>query len=121
MVVKSIVLNKAKQDALDSMESSISHMAVGSDGTTPTESDTALGAETFRETLFSEESSSFIYQAEIFLDSSENNGNTVRETGSFDASSGGTMYTRNLTNDIVKDSSVELFVTLTITFDAQNI
>lgn len=99
----------------------LTHIAVGDDDTTPTVLDTALGNETFREALFDTVvTTSNSISINIFLDTSENNSNDIKETGVFDAASSGNMYSRSLTNVISKDSSKEVFIELQYNFSTEN-
>ena len=87
----------------------ITHIAVGDDDTTPTESDTTLGNETYRDAIFTSNVGANFLTWDVRLDSTENNGNTIKEIGSFDAASVGNMYTRNLTTVFDKTSAKEAY------------
>ena len=101
-------------------ENIVTHIAVGSDNTTPDESDTSLGSETYREALYNSNVSSNIALFDARLDVTENNGNTINEVSTQDASSGGNMQTRNLTTSFTKTSSNEVFYRIKVTYTAQD-
>ena len=94
-------------------------MAVGDDNTTPTVSDTTLGNETYREAIFKSSSGGSFVAWDLKLDTTENNGSTIKEVGTFTASSGGTMYTRNLSSSFDKDSTNEAYYQSRITINTQ--
>jgi len=110
MVVTNIAITAIKTSVITDFTTNISHTAVGDDATTPTESDTTLTNETYIDALFSESSLSDRYIANMFLDITENNSNTILEYGLFTSASGGDMYIHSLTNSITKTSDVEAFI-----------
>jgi len=99
-----------------SLNSTITHIAVGSGTTTPVIGDTTLSSEDYREVKFSSLATSTKYQVSVRLDVTENNGNTINEWGAFNAGSGGTMYFRNLTTAFAKTSSNEAYYRMALTF-----
>jgi len=120
MVVSQYSLNQIRNEIKTGFTNTYSHGAVGNGTTPPTTTDTTLSSEDYREAFFDESSNTTEYIASIFLDSTENNGNTIAETGVFDASSGGNMLLRSLTNSINKDSDTEVFVEYKITINVVN-
>lgn len=120
MVVTQTSLNSIRTQVLNSIQTEISHIAIGSDNTAPDVTDTALGSEITRESLVDEDILIDTYSTYIFLDTTEANGNTIREMGAFNQASGGTMFNRALTNEIAKDSTKEVTVQLDITVATVN-
>jgi len=114
-------MNLARTNFINNLESNITHIAVGDDDTTPTESDTTLGNETFIDALFDViVSTSTTLSMTMFMDTVDNNGNDIKETGVFDASSGGNLYNHSLTNIISKDSTIEVFIETQFKFSVEN-
>ena len=120
MTATNLTLTNAQNSAATNLNSNITHIAVGNDNTTPTTGDTTLGSEDYREAQFSSNLSNNIVTNDLRLDVTENNGNTINEAGTFDASSGGNMYTRNLTTSFAKTSSKEAFYRIKTTFTASD-
>jgi hypothetical protein len=110
MVVPQAITGSIRTSILNDFKSAITHGAVGSGTTTPTENDTTLETETYREVLFDKSTTTNSIVTEFFLDTADNNGNVINEYGLFDAASGGNMYIRSITNMINKTSSFEVFV-----------
>ena len=110
MVNTTSFLNLIKAGAKDEIISQASHVAVGTDETTPTVGDTSLGAEVTRKARqeYTEGTSNVVIS--LWLNSLESNGNDLKETGCFTAISGGTLLTRETFTSISKTSSVELWI-----------
>ena len=98
------------QDLKDKVIAECTYVAVGSDNSTPQPSDTTLGNEFIRKARqeYTELNASVIVSG--YLDSTEGNGNTATESGTFDASSGGNMKTKFLVEPLVKTDSKELWI-----------
>lgn len=79
-------------DILDQSQSpsteEISHFAVGTDGTQPTTADGGLLAEVYRTQIDTQDDQGKDLVVSGFLDSTEANGNTLRETGLFTGAAG---------------------------------
>lgn len=110
MVVNDTILSSIRTNALDAFNS-VSHIAFGTGTTTPTTGDTALQTEVIRKAVNSTTrdngAGTILYDAVLGL--SEGNGNTISETGTFNASSGGTMSTRDLlAPTVAKTTDIEL-------------
>lgn len=110
------IVNQVKTD----ISTTYTHIATGDDNTAPDVSDTALGNETFRDAFLQSGTTLTTFFAEIFLDTTENNGNNIEETGMFDAGAAGNMFNRSLTNVITKSANVEAFVKHIINIQAIN-
>lgn len=110
MVVTQISLDAILSQVITGIDTTYTHIAVGDDNTTPVVGDTALGNETFRDVFLQDGTTLTTFFAEIFLDTTENNGNDIKETGIFDAGAGGNMFNRSLTNVITKTVNVEAFI-----------
>lgn len=88
-------------------------MAVGTGSTTPVASDTALTTEVFDDVIDEVDTSSADRRSfTLQIGSGEANGSTIVEMG---AKNGTTLRLHDLLNSITKDSSIQLFVTATIT------
>ena len=121
-VITALYQTTSINDSVTELASNITHIAVGDDNTAPTTSDTALGNETYREALFDPITTTPVsVSATMFMDVTENNGNDIKETGTFNAGAGGTMYNRALTNVIAKDATNEVFIEINFLFSSVNI
>lgn len=109
-------LNHIADQMSDQGEAQMSHCAVGIDDTAPEAGQTELGEETYRETLDSvvQSTNSVDYTTEF--GPGEGTGN-LRETGIFNASSGGVMLAR-YTFTYNKGAGDTLVVAWKITFTA---
>lgn len=90
--------------------SNATHMAVGDDNTAPTVGDTTLGNELTRKARqeYTEGTSDVIIS--LFLNSTESNGNSLKEVGMFDAGAAGNLLERNTFTTISKTSSIEVWI-----------
>jgi hypothetical protein len=120
MVVTQIKLQDIQNNAATFYSADITHVAIGSGGTSPLESDTTLATETFRKLADNVSTIQNESRTRVRFDVTENNGNTVREIGAFDASSGGSMSLRNLTTVKAKTATKEFFYLLRNIFTASN-
>lgn len=121
MVVTNVIMNSVKASSLTELETNFTHIAVGSGTTTPTVSDTALVSEDLREPILgSAIKTTNDLTVEMFIDLTENNGNTIAEAGVFNAASGPTMYARNLVLSIAKNNLTEVFIVFITTVKVQN-
>ena len=113
MVLTNSLLTAARNDTVAFLGADMTHMAIGTGTTAPTSADTALTTEVFDDVIDEIDTSqvdrrSFTLQ----VGSGEANGNTIAEIG---AKNGTTLRVHDLINSIAKDSSLQLFVTVTIT------
>lgn len=102
MVVTNYILGQALTTAISGLDTAITHLGVGTDTTTPVEANTTLGAEVDRNAEYSSVISSGQLKSQLRLDTTDANGYTLAEIGTFNASSSGTMYTRNLVTPFAK-------------------
>ena len=110
------LLSQVTSDIKDDIETRFTHGAVGNDNTTPTAADTELGNEQFRSAVDdADKSVSDAITLSLRILSTENNGNTIRETGWFNAAATGTMWTRNTPTAINKTSDIQVFLDTKIT------
>ena len=121
MVITTPLLNAVLAGAVTSINTDATHIAVSTDNTTPTVSDTSLGGTELREAVFESNTTANSVSKSIFLDVTEFNGNTILKTGMYDAPSGGNLLSSSLTNTIPKDSNKEVFVEVTTTVNVVNI
>lgn len=103
-------LNTIKEGVLDTVVAETTHLAVGTDNTTPTVGDTTLGNEVLRKARqeFTRGTSDVIIS--LFLNSLEANGNSLKEVGMFDAASAGNLQERSIFTTITKTSSIEVWI-----------
>lgn len=93
--------------------------AIGTGSTTASAADTALVTEVWRDAFTSKTTSTASISIKYFLTSTTANGNTIREAGLFNASTGGEMYARVvLTDAIAKTASIAVLFSWTLTWSA---
>lgn len=105
-------------DIDQSTNENASHLAIGTDDTTPTVNDSALGNEVHRNAVTSTTDGGSSLQITTLFDTGEANGNTLVEVALFTASSGGTMLNRAIISDVEKTDQKTLTVDVTLTFSA---
>ncbi len=116
MVLTSLLISQAVSDIKDDLELLFTHGSVGNGQTVPVASDTALEAEDFRDAIDDfDKSISDKVIASLRILTTENNGNSVSETGWFDAAAAGNMWTRNTLTAINKTSDIQIFLDTSIT------
>jgi hypothetical protein len=94
------------------------HIAVGTNGATPTAADTTLGNEVFRNTITLRIPADKRLKFQLFLDTGDANGNTLREAGIFNAGTTGDMLSHVLIEpEIPKDATVTATLTWNYTFE----
>ena len=97
----------------------LSHTAVGTGSTAPASGDTALQAEVFRDIFTQVTVSAASMVIRYYLGPNDANGNTLREAGLFNASSGGVLYARRLfASAITKTIDLAVTIEWTLTFAA---
>ena len=106
-----VLLNREKDVVKADIASGITYGAFGTDDTTPTSADTALGDEIFRGTIDEVDSSgtSTVIISSRLL-STDANGNAIAEYGTFDAATGGSMFNRGTITTINKTSDIQIFI-----------
>lgn len=116
MVLTNSLFTQAISDIKNDLEALFTYGAVGDDSTTPASSDTALGNETFRDSIDSfDKGVSSAITASLRILTTENNSNNIKEFGWFNAAAAGTMWTRNTMTTIAKTSDIQIFLDTTIT------
>lgn len=93
----------------------VTEIAVGTDGTAPTNSDTTLTAEVFRSPITRRIPTDKKITLQLFIPTTSANGNTLREAGIFNAATAGDMLSRVTYADIVKTSAITVTLTWEIT------
>lgn len=83
----------------------LTHFGVGTSSTAPAAGDTALGAQVHRDVITQYIPGLKKMTVRYYLSTASANGYTLRECGTFNAASGGTMYARAAHADIVKTSA----------------
>lgn len=110
MVLTIDLLTQIRSDVKDDLDAIFTHGAVGTDDTTEASSDTSLGSEVFRDSIDDfDTSASDKIVASLRILTTEANGNDLKEGGWFNASSGGTMWTRNTLNTITKTTDIQVY------------
>lgn len=98
----------------------VTHMAVGSDSTAPSLSDSTLYAEFYRDALTStSRDGSGGCNFTLYIGTNSANGNTIREAGLFTADAGGTMFARvnfSSSEEVAKDSTISVEISWDVTF-----
>lgn len=93
----------------------LTHIALGTDATTPAANDTALGTEVYRAVITSTTKNSEELVVRLYVGTGAANGNTLTEAGLFNDPSAGTMLARALlSTSIVKTSSIAATFTWTL-------
>lgn len=94
-----------------------SHIAIGTGTTAVAVTDTAMETEVDRNALTATTDSSGVVTFQCFFSKSEANGSTISEVGLFDAASSGTLICHAILGaTVVKDNTISITVTWTITF-----
>lgn len=111
MVLTTSTLNGIRQSSKDEIVATFLYFAVG-DGDTPASvGDTVLGNETFRQARESFDADTFPAEVGVTgeVGYTQNNSETIREFGWFDASSGGNLKQRAvLNNEIIKTNDIKV-------------
>jgi len=94
-LVTNVGLRKLLNYLLDVVTPGLQYIAVGSDSTTPSSGDTALGSEIDRKSVMDRKLVNTAVRFSTWFGSAEANG-TWREIGLFDKSVGGTLFCRSL-------------------------
>ena len=103
-------LDTLKTAVKTSITTNGTHMAVGTDNTTPTVGDTALGAEVTRKAIQESTVGTSDVILSLFLNSAESNGNSLVEVGLLDAVATGNLLVRDIFTTITKNSSIEVWI-----------
>lgn len=109
----------AELDPTDSVDRSASHVAVGDDGSAKSLSDSTLGNELGRLSIAESEQNGTELRVRGFIDSSQFNGETIREIAAAGAENGGRIFALEAlssADEINKDDTTT--VTIDITIDA---
>lgn len=120
MVLTTDTLNEAKSAVISVLNSQQTHIAISTDTSTPSESDSSLGGTELIEAVYSESNSSSSITKSMFIDATEFNGNTISKAGLYDAISGGNLLSSSLTNSINKTSSMEVYLEFVTNIDVVN-
>lgn len=94
----------------------VTHLAVGTDNTTPTADDVSLGNEVYRVENTDRDNRGRDLWTSTFLDTSEANGNTLREIGLVTESSNGIFVNRSLISEVVKNNRKTVTIDVTLKF-----
>jgi len=118
MVITNSFLTNTRTDVVNFIDSKFLYGAVGSASATHVASGTALGFEFFRDSI--DDSSSAtpgVITTSLRIESTEANGNNIREFGLFETSAGssGTAWILSNLTTITKTSDIQLFIDNTTT------
>ena len=94
----------------------VTHLAVGTDGSDATVDDSGLGNEVYRVDHRGRENRGRDLWTTTFLDTTEANGNTLREVGLVTDSSGGIFVNRALISEVVKNNRKTVTIDVTLKF-----
>jgi len=123
MTLTTTTIDEIKDAVLDRMESKFAYIAVGTDDTTPSSSDTALGNEVLRKSRqeYLRDDTNGKITVSMWILSTEANGNDLKEVGVFDTSSGGNLYSRNVFNTLTKNNNIEVWIDVEFTTTVQEV
>ena len=112
MVVTNTLKSAIKTNSLDYIENNANYVAVGDDGTTEQPTDTTLGNEILRKLRqdVTRDDANGKITVSMYIGTQEANNNTLREVGTFDASTGGNMFNRATFTDLNKTSQIEVWI-----------
>lgn len=96
----------------------LSHFAIGTGTTAPTQNDTTLQTEIFRDAVTKRVPTDGKLQVKYFLASTAGNGNSLSEAGLLNAASGGTLFARVTYTPIAKTSSIAIVYTWDVNINA---
>lgn len=103
------IFDDVQEDVLAFLAANVGNANVGTDNTTPTSSDSALGAQVFEDSIDDTDTTqSDRVTFSLQIGSGEANGNTLAEAGLEDIT--GALWLRELLNSIAKTSDIQLFI-----------
>ena len=110
MVNTTAFLNTVKSGVRATVLAEGTYLAVGTDNTTPTITDTTLGSEEERNARqeYTEGTSDIVLS--VFINSTEANSTSLKEVGVFDAAAAGNMAAHEIFTAISKTSSIEIWI-----------
>jgi hypothetical protein len=120
MVITNELLHDIRDETQDRINTTFTYGAVGDDNTAPTAGDTELASEVFRKARATSDTSvpgKIIVSLE--LTSAEANGNDLKEFGWLNASTLGTLWTRNILTSVTKTSDITLYLDTSITIKVE--
>lgn len=117
MVVTDELLDIATQQLIDYINNNVSHLALGTDNTTADTSDTVLGTEIIRKARqeYTEGTDNIIVS--LWVAATEGNSNDFKEVGTFNDSSGGTMFSRDTFTSFSKTNTKEFWADIKFQFN----
>ena len=123
MVATKYLLDTLTNYVMNFIQTNLTHIAVGTDNTPPTTSDTALGNEVLRKAAqeISVDSINNTVTASMWIASTEANGTTLQEVGTFDSDTDGNMLSRNTFNAIPKDDTMEVWIDIEFTVSVNEV
>lgn len=99
-------VNQGRNKIRDLLKTDIAEMAVGTDDTNPSQTDSSLGAEVFRDSITNEEDGTGRVAYVLRLGTGDANGETLQEAGVID--SDGDLNTRHTFADTPKQAGQEV-------------
>lgn len=112
------VLMYPDADTSPSPAYTINFIAVGTDGTTTSDSTTALGTEVYRDEITRKIPLDSGLILQLYVPQDQANDNTLRECGIFSAAAGGTLWARATYVEIPKAITISVIYNWTITIAA---
>ena len=109
-MITEVFINEVSKLIINDIYNKINYIGVGSDGSSNIFNNNFLFNEVVRKQVISKnkKDSSAIFS--FYLSNGEYNGNVFKEVGTFDNSVDGNMFSRNVINGFVKDSTKELWI-----------
>lgn len=106
----------ARNRVIDFLNTQISHFALGTDGSSETDTATALGNEVFRKGVTDKtiDTEAQTLTVECFIGAPEANGNTIREVGLFDQPAAGDLFAIKNFPEQIKTASLEWLLNVVI-------
>ena len=121
MVLTQTFLDEVRDQVKQQISDDFLYVAVGTDNTTPSSSDTSLGNEVLRKARQETTSGTDYRIVSMWVNSTEANGNSLKEVGTFNQSSGGSMWTRNTFTSLSKTDSMEVWIDVKVTISVSEV
>ena len=117
MVLTEELKNKLTEEAINQLSILFTHGAVGDNNTLPTSNQTTLVNEVFRKALEPIEINPTNILASLFISTTDANSENLVEVGYFDDDTTGNMWLRDLFDETLKTSDINLYLDAEITVE----
>ena len=121
MVLTQVFLDEVREQIKQQISDDFTFVAVGTDGTSPSSSDTTLGNEVLRKERQETTSGTDYRIVSMWINSVEANGNDLQEVGTFNQSSNGNMWTRNTFSSLSKTDTVEVWIDVKVVISVSEV